>query len=71
MAPAATEETQTTVMPPAEAPVTSNGNSTTKRHEEYQYLDLVQDILDNGEHRPDRSECIHSAAIMTATLTPS
>jgi thymidylate synthase len=25
-----------------------------KRHEEHQYLDLVQEILDNGEHRPDR-----------------
>jgi thymidylate synthase len=26
----------------------------TKRHEEYQYLDLIQDILDHGEFRPDR-----------------
>ncbi|KAH9888151.1 thymidylate synthase/dCMP hydroxymethylase domain-containing protein [Xylariomycetidae sp. FL2044] len=26
-----------------------------KRHEEYQYLDLVKEILDNGEHRPDRT----------------
>ena len=25
-----------------------------KRHEEYQYLDLVQEILSDGEHRPDR-----------------
>lgn len=24
------------------------------RHEEYQYLDLIRDILQNGEHRPDR-----------------
>ena len=24
------------------------------RQEEYQYLDLVRDILDHGEHRPDR-----------------
>lgn len=24
------------------------------RHEEYQYLDLVREILENGEHRPDR-----------------
>lgn len=23
-------------------------------HEEYQYLDLIRDILENGEHRPDR-----------------
>lgn len=31
-----------------------NGIATTKRHEEYQYLDLVQEILETGEHRPDR-----------------
>jgi thymidylate synthase len=24
------------------------------KHEEHQYLDLIRDILDNGEHRPDR-----------------
>jgi len=24
------------------------------RHEEYQYLDLIRNILQNGEHRPDR-----------------
>ncbi|KAF2098790.1 thymidylate synthase [Rhizodiscina lignyota] len=24
-------------------------------HEEYQYLDLIRDILDHGEHRPDRT----------------
>jgi thymidylate synthase len=24
------------------------------RHEEYQYLDLIRQILDEGEHRPDR-----------------
>ncbi|EXJ91200.1 thymidylate synthase [Capronia coronata CBS 617.96] len=27
----------------------------TPRHEEYQYLDLIQDILQRGEHRPDRT----------------
>ncbi|KAG6039896.1 Thymidylate synthase [Claviceps citrina] len=26
-----------------------------KRHEEYQYLDLIRDILDEGEVRPDRT----------------
>ncbi|KAI0021627.1 thymidylate synthase [Xylariomycetidae sp. FL0641] len=26
-----------------------------KRHEELQYLDLVREILENGEHRPDRT----------------
>lgn len=25
------------------------------RHQEYQYLDLIRDILNNGEHRPDRT----------------
>lgn len=24
------------------------------RHEEYQYLDLIREILETGEHRPDR-----------------
>jgi thymidylate synthase len=23
------------------------------QHEEYQYLDFIRDILENGEHRPD------------------
>ncbi|KAF4119683.1 thymidylate synthase [Geosmithia morbida] len=26
-----------------------------RNHEEYQYLDLVREILDDGEHRPDRT----------------
>ena len=26
----------------------------TPRHEEHQYLDLIREILANGEHRPDR-----------------
>lgn len=38
---------------PAEANKTQNG-ACTKRHEEYQYLDLVREILEDGEHRPDR-----------------
>lgn len=37
----------------AETPVKQNGTSV-GRHEEYQYLDLVREILDDGEHRPDR-----------------
>ncbi|WQF85676.1 Putative thymidylate synthase, active, thymidylate synthase/dCMP hydroxymethylase [Colletotrichum destructivum] len=32
-----------------------NGSVPTKRHEEYQYLDLVREILEEGEHRPDRT----------------
>lgn len=39
----------------AEAPTSPNQNGTsTQRHEEYQYLDLVREILNEGEHRPDR-----------------
>ncbi|OJJ46828.1 hypothetical protein ASPZODRAFT_64609 [Penicilliopsis zonata CBS 506.65] len=29
--------------------------STPQNHEEHQYLDLVREILDEGEHRPDRT----------------
>lgn len=32
---------------PSEAPASRN-------HEEHQYLDLVREILDQGERRPDR-----------------
>jgi hypothetical protein len=32
-----------------------NGTSGVSRNpEEYQYLDLVREILEDGEHRPDR-----------------
>lgn len=34
----------------------TKGPASTSRHEEYQYLDLVRDIIENGEHRPDRYE---------------
>ena len=33
---------------------TKPAQETRGRHEEYQYLDLIRDILENGEHRPDR-----------------
>jgi thymidylate synthase len=35
----------------------TNGDSPkpAKPHEEYLYLNLIRDILDNGEHRPDRT----------------
>lgn len=37
---------------------TSTDSSTSTKaspdHEEHQYLDLIRDILENGEHRPDR-----------------
>ncbi|KAF2763116.1 thymidylate synthase [Pseudovirgaria hyperparasitica] len=35
------------------APERSNINQL--KHEEHQYLDLIRDILDTGEHRPDRT----------------
>ncbi|KAI8632487.1 thymidylate synthase/dCMP hydroxymethylase domain-containing protein [Xylariaceae sp. FL1651] len=37
------------------APRANDVVSQRKRHEELQYLDLVQEILANGEHRPDRT----------------
>lgn len=39
---------------PADAPTSQTKPSGAKRHEEYQYLDLVREIFDTGEHRPDR-----------------
>jgi thymidylate synthase len=27
---------------------------TQPRHEEYQYIDLIRELIDHGEHRPDR-----------------
>ncbi|OIW22993.1 bifunctional dihydrofolate reductase-thymidylate synthase [Coniochaeta ligniaria NRRL 30616] len=33
----------------------TEGQIPAARHEEYQYLDLVREILENGEHRPDRT----------------
>ncbi|KAK2022640.1 thymidylate synthase [Colletotrichum zoysiae] len=38
-----------------ENPTKKNGSAPAKRHEEYQYLDLVREILEEGEHRPDRT----------------
>lgn len=34
---------------------TSSKSRTAPRHEEYQYLDLIRRILNEGEHRPDRT----------------
>ncbi|KAL8895538.1 MAG: hypothetical protein Q9192_003581 [Flavoplaca navasiana] len=33
----------------------TNGLDTESTHEEYQYLDLIREILAKGEHRPDRT----------------
>ncbi|EMC93309.1 hypothetical protein BAUCODRAFT_26621 [Baudoinia panamericana UAMH 10762] len=42
-----------------EGQATTNGNTNrtppSLQHEEYQYLNLIREILDNGEHRPDRT----------------
>ncbi|KFG86820.1 thymidylate synthase [Metarhizium anisopliae] len=35
--------------------VAPNGAACAKRHEEYQYLDLIREILEEGEQRPDRT----------------
>ncbi|KAK1972389.1 thymidylate synthase [Colletotrichum sublineola] len=43
------------MMSTSENPTKQNGSAPVKRHEEYQYLDLVRQILEEGEHRPDRT----------------
>ncbi|KAF6811643.1 thymidylate synthase [Colletotrichum sojae] len=52
MAPAAVE---TANMSAPGKPTKQNGGAPAKRHEEYQYLNLVREILETGEHRPDRT----------------
>lgn len=49
-----TVATETVAAAPLEASVNQNGTDASKGHEEHQYLDLVREILDVGEHRPDR-----------------
>ncbi|AEO68369.1 1ae082ba-b9c7-4855-90fd-923c05c2b708 [Thermothielavioides terrestris] len=41
--------------PPTAAPAAAGSSSSSSRHEEYQYLDLVREILDHGELRQDRT----------------
>jgi thymidylate synthase len=43
------------VLEPKKATESSPNSKASPRHEEHQYLDLIRDILENGEHRPDRS----------------
>jgi len=38
-----------------ESTTTTTSSAPTTPHEEYQYLNLIRDILENGEHRPDRT----------------
>ncbi|KAI6934536.1 hypothetical protein KC341_g7549, partial [Hortaea werneckii] len=56
MAPTAVDVGSEVIVNP-DAP--SNGSShpptAQKPHEEYQYLNLIREILDHGEHRPDRT----------------
>jgi len=56
-----------TVLKPSQAPEQSTAIRENPQHEEYQYLDLIQDILDNGEHRPDRYS--HSTVDFRTALT--
>jgi len=39
------------ILSKAEPRITQNEST---KHEEYQYLDLIREILETGEHRPDR-----------------
>ncbi len=41
------------ITPASEAP--SNAVASSSRHEEYQYLDLIRHVIDNGQSRPDRT----------------
>lgn len=49
---------------------TPNGTAQpAKRHEEYQYLDLIREILDEGEIRPDRY--VRKGKLLTQTWVSS
>ncbi len=48
---ATTEAAATSSSPPADRALPTRETP----HEEYQYLDLIRDILSRGEHRPDRT----------------
>jgi thymidylate synthase len=52
MAPSITETES--VSQPELKPVDSIPPKPADTHEEHQYLDLIREILDTGEHRPDR-----------------
>lgn len=49
-----------TILKPVESQNTTLLPRQDPQHEEYQYLDLIQEILDNGEHRPDRFVIVRS-----------
>lgn len=49
-----------------------NGVPTEGNKEEDQYLDLVKEILETGEHRPDRYSPVHDVTqpLFSLSLTP-
>jgi len=56
---------------PSEPPAASTDKTSDQtRHEEYQYLDLVREILDEGELRRDRYT-IHCAHFNKAMNNPT
>lgn len=61
MAPSAVEAPESKIGPASGPEVilepetaTSTIHRSQPQHEEYQYLDLIRQIIDEGEHRPDR-----------------
>ncbi|KAF1913133.1 thymidylate synthase-like protein [Ampelomyces quisqualis] len=59
MTPSALDSVHSHSEPTTHATSSTKSESTSappnSRHEEYQYLDLIRNILENGEHRPDRT----------------
>ncbi|KAF2805413.1 thymidylate synthase [Mytilinidion resinicola] len=55
MAPAAVEILSTPTQKPDTPTEVPSKPSNMAKHEEHQYLDLIRNILANGEHRPDRT----------------
>ncbi|KAF2489069.1 thymidylate synthase [Lophium mytilinum] len=55
MAPAAVEIPPVPTKKPVALTEEPTKSSNMAKHEEHQYLDLIRDILANGEHRPDRT----------------
>jgi len=47
-------EPEPIAQPPLQKPEDIPVQSASDKHEEYQYLDLICEILEAGEHRPDR-----------------
>lgn len=45
-------------------------SKSTDNHEEHQYLDLIREILETGEHRPDRYYPPHSSPFLQLTISP-